>query len=171
MPGRADGKGGRLSDDARRARTKFLIVVDDTPECRTALRYASRRAKKTGGGVVLLRVLEPAEFQHWASVEQLMREEAREEAEKLLSALAAEVNEAAGIMPEFTIREGRRLEEILKLIDEEASIRMLVLGAASGKEGPGPLVSRLAGQMAGSMRVPISVIPGDMTPEQIEEVT
>ena len=158
-------------DNADRPRTKFLVVVDDTPECRTALRFASRRAKRTGGGVVMLRVLEPGDFQHWAAVEKLMREEAREEAEKLLHQLASEVNESAGIMPEYTIREGRPVEQILALIEEEPSIRILVLGASPDKEGPGPLVTRLAGQMSGSMRIPITLIPGSLTAEQIDELS
>lgn len=158
-------------EQTRKARSKFLVVVDDTPECRTALRFASRRARGTGGGVVLLRVIEPADFQHWAAVEKLMREEAREEAEKLLTALASQVNESAGIMPEYTIREGHPAEQILALIEEDKSIRILVLGASPDKEGPGPLVSRLAGQMSGSMRVPITLVPGSLTNEEIDEVT
>lgn len=158
-------------EQIQKARSKFLVVVDDTPECRTALRFASRRARRTGGGVVLLRVIEPADFQHWAAVEKLMREEAREEAEKLLTALASQVNESAGIMPEYTIREGHPAEQILALIEEDKSIRILVLGASPDKEGPGPLVSRLAGQMSGSMRVPITLVPGSLTNEEIDEVT
>ena len=158
-------------EQIQKARSKFLVVVDDTPECRTALRFASRRARRTGGGVVLLRVIEPADFQHWAAVEKLMREEAREEAEKLLTALASQVNESAGIMPEYTIREGHPAEQILALIEEDKSIRILVLGASPDKEGPGPLVSRVAGQMSGSMRVPITLVPGSLTNEEIDEVT
>ncbi len=152
-------------------RRSFLVVVDDTPECRVALRFASVRAKNTGGGVVLLHVIEPADFQHWIAVENLMREEAREEAEELLQGLAAEVHDWAGITPEYRIREGRKLDEILALLAAEPSIRVLVLGASPDAEGPGPLVSRLAGQISGSLPVPITVVPGNMTPEQIEDVS
>ena len=160
-----------MSDTPERRYRKFLVVVDDTPECRVALRFASLRAKKTGGGVVLLYVIQPADFQHWMAVEKLMKEEAREEAEELLQGLAAEVNGFAGIVPEYRIREGTTQEEILSLLEEEPDIRVLVLGASPNKEGPGPLVQAMAGQMAGSMRVPITVVPGSMTPEQIIEVT
>ena len=152
-------------------RRSFLVVVDDTPECRVALRFASVRAKNTGGGVVLLHVIEPADFQHWMAVENLMREEAREEAEELLQGLAAEVHDWAGITPEYRIREGRKLDEILALLAAEPSIRVLVLGASPDAEGPGPLVSRLAGQISGSLPVPITVVPGKMTPQQIEDVS
>ena len=97
-----EGQQGNLT------RRKFLCVVDDSPECRLALRFAFRRAARTGGGVLLLYVIEPADFQHWMAVESLMKEEAREEAEEILQTLADEVSQWSGIMPEFAIREGRK---------------------------------------------------------------
>ncbi|MDP6346284.1 MAG: universal stress protein [Alphaproteobacteria bacterium] len=163
-----------MNDDlknGRPERTKFLCVVDDSPECRLALRFAFRRAARTGGGVVLLYVIEPADFQHWMAVENLMREEAREEAENIVQTLAEEASKWSGIMPEFVIREGRKQDEILALLEEAPEIRLLVLGASPDKEGPGPLVSALAGQFAASMRVPITVVPGDLTMDQIDAVT
>ncbi len=159
------------TDDTRSERRNFLVVIDDTPECRVALRFASMRAKKTGGGVVLLHVIEPPDFQHWMAVENLMREEARDEAEQLLQGLAAEVNQWSGIMPEYRIREGRKLDEIIALLGAEPSVRVLVLGASPEAEGPGPLVSRLAGQVSGSFPVPITVVPGSMTAAQIDDVS
>jgi nucleotide-binding universal stress UspA family protein len=157
--------------ESKPSRRKFLVIVDDSPECRLALRFASRRAARTGGGVVLLYVIEPADFQHWVAVENIMRQEAREEADNVMQDLAAEAVDWSGIMPEFRVREGRKLDEILAVLDEEPDIRLLVLGASTHKEGPGPLVSALAGQMAGSMRVPITVVPGRMTFAEIDEVT
>lgn len=156
---------------SRPDRGKFLVVVDDTTECRLALRFASRRAARTGGGVVLLYVIEPADFQHWVAVENIMRQEAREEAENIMQDLAAEAVDWSGIMPEFRIREGRKQDEILAMLDEDPDVRLLVLGASTEKEGPGPLVSALAGQMSGSMRVPVTVVPGRMTFAEIDEVT
>ena len=150
---------------------KFLVCVDDTPECRVALRFACRRAKKTGGGVTLLRVLEPPEDKHWIAVENLMQEEARAEAEVLLQSLAAEVNEWAELMPELVVREGSKRDEVLAQIDDDPSIRILVLGAAPGPDGPGPLVSSLAGQMSGSLRVPLTIVPGTLTEPQVDELT
>lgn len=162
-----------MSDEAGepRWRRKFLVVVDHTPECRVALRFAARRAKATNGGVSLLFVMEPAEFQHWMFVGDLMQHEAREEAERLLQSAAAEVNQLTGILPELAVREGRRSEQLVAMIDEDPSIRVLVLGAASGPEGPGPLVSALAGEMSGSFHIPITVVPGTLSDEQIDELT
>lgn len=150
---------------------KFLVYVDDTPECRLALRFACRRAKHTGGGVTLLRVVVPGDFQHWMAVEERMREEALEEAEKLLHDLAGEVNDSSGIMPELVVREGVAHDAILAHIEEDQDIRILVLGAAAGSDGPGPLVSLMADKMAGAMRIPVTVVPGDLTVAQIDELT
>lgn len=152
-------------------RTKFLVPVDDSPECKVALRFAFRRASRTQGGLVLLYVIEPADFQHWMAVENLMREEGREAAETVMHALAAEVQEESGITPEFRIREGRRQDEILSLLEEDPSIRVLVLGASTDTEGPGPLVSALAGQISGSLSVPVTVVPGNLSPSEIDDVT
>lgn len=162
-----------MSDAAKPSQgpRKFLVVVDDTPECRVALRFAAQRARATGGGVALLYVIEPADFQHWMTVGDLMQQEAREEAEKLLQGLAGQVNELTGIVPELVVREGRKRDELLALIDEDPGIRVLVLGASPGSEGPGPLVSALAGQMSGTFRIPITIVPGTLTDQQIDELT
>ena len=152
-------------------RRKFFCVVDDSPECRLALRFAFRRAARTGGGVILLYVIEPADFQHWVAVENLMKEEAREAAEEVLQTLADEVSQWSGIMPEFAIREGRKLEQVLTLLEDEPEIRLLVLGASAEKDGPGPLVSALAGSMSGALRVPVTVVPGTLSIDQIDEIT
>jgi len=152
-------------------RRKFLCVVDDSPECRLALRFAFRRAARTGGGVILLYVIEPADFQHWMAVENLMKEEAREAAEEVLQTLADEVSQWSGIMPEFAIREGRKQDQVLTILDDEPEIRLLVLGASAEKDGPGPLVSALAGPMSGHLRVPVTVVPGTLSIAQIDEIT
>ncbi|MDA0368134.1 MAG: universal stress protein [Proteobacteria bacterium] len=150
---------------------QFLVVVDDTPECRKALRFAWRRAHRTGAGVTLLRVIDPLDFQHWLSVEERMREEAREEADELLKKLAAEVQQQSTILPELVVREGDVREVVVKLIEEDKTIRILVLGAGTGSEGPGPLVSQLAGKMSGAMRVPVTVVPGNLSDAQLDLLT
>jgi nucleotide-binding universal stress UspA family protein len=152
-------------------RNKFLVVVDDTPECRIALRFAARRAQKTGGGLALLQVLEPPDFQHWLAVADQMREEAREEAELNLQSLAAQAQQETGITPELIIREGNTREELLALIDDDPAIRILVLAASPGKEGPGPLVTELAGQRSGTMAIPVTVVPGGLTDDLLDALT
>ncbi len=149
----------------------FLVVVDETEEMKVALRFACLRARRTGGRVALLYVIEPAEFQHWMAVGDLMREEARSEGEQLLQRLAAQVNELVGTIPVLYVREGKVREELFKLLDEEPRISVLVLGANTGTRGPGPLVSALTGKMIGKLRVPITVVPGNLGDEEIDSVS
>ncbi len=149
----------------------FLVVVDESEEMRVALRYAALRAKRTGGKVALLYVIEPSDLQQWMAVESLMREERRQEAEALLQKLSGEVAELCGTLPIVFIREGRRRDELLSLLEEEPTISILVLAAGAGAEGPGPLVTQLVGKMSGRMRVPITVVPGNLSNEQIAALT
>ncbi len=149
----------------------FLVVVDETEEMSVALRYASRRARHTGGRVALLYVIEPADFQHWQAVGDLMREEARSEGEQLLQKLAAQVNELAGSIPILYVREGKVNDELFNLLDEEPSISILVLGANTGSRGPGPLVTALAGKMIGKLHVPMMIVPGSLGEEEIDAIS
>ncbi|MEE8453245.1 MAG: universal stress protein [Limibaculum sp.] len=149
----------------------FLVVVDETEEMEVALRFACRRARHTGGRVALLYVIEPAEFQHWMAVEDLMREEARSEGEQLLQKLAARVNELVGSIPILYVREGKVREELFKLLDEEPRVSILVLGANPGSRGPGPLVSALTGKMIGKLRIPVTVVPGNLGDEEIDMIS
>lgn len=149
----------------------FLVVLDESAELDVALRYACYRVRNSGGRVALLYVTEPAEFQHWMGVEDIMREERRTEAEQVLQRQARIVNELTGTFPALYVREGDRREELLALIEEEPSVSILVLGAGTGPEGPGPLISYLAGKGINKLRVPLTVVPGGLTDEQLMMVT
>ena len=136
----------------------FLVVVDESEEMRTALRFACRRAQHTRGRVALLYVIEPAEFQHWLGVGRVMEEEARLEAERRMQTLAAEVFAQTGSMPAVHIREGQRAEQLVALLDEEPSISLLVLGTATGGGDPGPLVTYLTSSAGRNrLRVPVTL--------------
>ena len=148
----------------------FLVVVDQSEEMQVALRFAARRAQHTGGRVAMLHVIEPADFQHWMTVGDLMREEARSEAEQLLQRLATRVNELTGQLPILYLREGDRRDELLKLIDEEPSIQILVLAANVGQGGPGPLVSALTGRFLSRLRIPMTIVPGNLSDEDIDAI-
>ena len=149
----------------------FLVVVDESEEMPVALRYAALRARHTGGRVALLYVIEPSDLQHWMAVESLMREERREEAEQLLNKLSQEVLELSGVHPVLYIREGRRRDELLAMLEEEPSISILVLAAGTGPEGPGPLITALMGKSLAKLRVPVTIVPGGLTDEQLEQVS
>lgn len=158
------------SERAPSGRT-FLCVVDDSEEFGVALQFACRRANNTNGRIALLYVVQPAEFQHWMAIGERMREEAREEAQELLNVVASVVQKRTGKVPTLYIREGEVREELLELINEDPEISLLVLGAATGTDGPGPLVSYLVQKMAGKLRVPITVVPGSLSEEDINSIT
>jgi len=149
----------------------FLVVVDETEEHRLAVHYAARRAAHTGGKLALLYVIEPAELQQWLAIEELARAERREAAEELLQKLCEDVAPIAGSMPIVYIREGVRRDELLALINEEPSISILVLAAGTGAEGPGPLVSYLTGKAVARLRIPITIVPGGLSLEDVDALS
>jgi nucleotide-binding universal stress UspA family protein len=155
----------------RHAERMFLVVVDQTEEMKTALYFACRRALRTGGRVALLYVIEPPEFQHWLGVERVMEAEAREEAEKTLQVMAEHVQAIVGKMPVLHVRQGRRRDELLALINEDPEISVLVVGTAAGQEDPGPLVTYLISQMGGYIRLPVILVPGQLSENEIDAVT
>ena len=149
-------------------RPKFMVVVDDTPECARAVHFAARRASRTGASMVMLAVVDPPDNFEWIGVGETMIAEAQEEAEKALEDAAREARSAAGLDPEQVIRIGTKTAEIVKLIDEDEDISFLVLAAGSGKEGPGPLVSSIAGKAASTFPIPIVIVPGSLSDDEID---
>jgi nucleotide-binding universal stress UspA family protein len=164
----AESAGG--TEPAHAFPRKFLVVVDKTPECKLALRFATRRAQHTGGRVSLIYVAGLADFQQWRGVEEIMRDEAHEEAENTIHSAAKYVNELSGLMPELVIEHGDTAECVMNFIKSDANISILVLAAAAGKEGPGPLVELLAGPQASAYPIPVTIVPGVLTDEQIDEL-
>ncbi len=157
-------------DDAEMPRS-FLLVVDASSELNAAVRFACRRSLHTDGNVALFHAVERADFHHFATIGELMETEARSEAEKLLQRVAADVQRFTGQMPGLYLREGDVIEQLLAVIDEEKTISVLVLAASTGEDGPGPLVSALSGRLAGKIRLPVIIVPGNLTAEEIDELT
>ncbi|WP_372003177.1 universal stress protein [Tistrella mobilis] len=154
-----------------RPAVKFLVCVDGSAHSRVAVRYACRRARARGGRVTLLTVIEPAENQHWMSVGNLIAEELREQAEQVLQEIAAEVNAFAGLMPELLVRVGPIGDEILRQMREDKDIGMIVLAARPPSEGPGKLVRWLASQLAGELLVPMTIVPGNLSEDDLLRLT
>ena len=149
----------------------FLVVVDESPELAKALRYASRRAKRTGGRLAMLYVMEPPEHQQWGAVADLMRQEARQQAETVVARYADIASSLTGQPPAIHIREGKSRDELLKLIAEDRSISVLVLGSSEGGEGPGPLVTALTGKLGSQLRIPLTIVPGALTDTEIDAIS
>jgi nucleotide-binding universal stress UspA family protein len=148
---------------------KFLVVLDDSRECLNAIRFAALRAAHTGGGVQILSIIPPEEYQHWLGVADLMRAEARERIEAHFEVFAKWMRDRQGIDPELVIREGEPVDEILGQIRDDADIGVLVLGAGTDRSGPGPLVTQLS-RNSGSLPVPITIVPGGLSKERMEAI-
>lgn len=149
---------------------KFLVILDDSRECLNAMRFAAMRAAKSGGGVQILSVIPPEEFNHWIGVSDIMREEARERITVHYEVFAKWMRDRQNIDPELVIREGEAVTEILGQIKDDPEIGILVLGAGVDRKGPGPLVTQLT-RSAGTLPVPITIVPGDMSKDRLEAIT
>lgn len=144
----------------------YLVVMDETEEAQIALRYAARRAARTGGGVAILALIPPQEFVQWGAVQEAMEEEARLRAEAMLVQASGAIMEEAGIKPAITVRQGDPIKVVADLLKERDDISALVLAAAA-EGGPGPLVSHFAGAAAGSLPCPLIIVPGGLGDEAL----
>ena len=144
---------------------KFLVVLDDSRECLNAMRFAALRAANTSGGVQILSIIPPEEYQHWMGVADLMRAEARERIEAHFEVFAKWMRDKQGINPELVIREGDPVQEILAQVREDPAVAVLVLGASNDKSGPGPLVTQMS-RNSGGLPIPITIVPCSYLPER-----
>lgn len=150
---------------------KYLVVIDDSPECDRAIYYSARRVSRIGVGMVMLRVIDIEDRnQQWLGVADIMRAEAYEEANEALDRAAGRANGVAGITPDRVIREGAWIEQILKLIDEDEDIAILILAAGTANEGPGPLITAIA-RTAGEFPIPVAIVPGHLTDEELDALS
>ncbi|KWV57555.1 universal stress protein UspA [Bradyrhizobium macuxiense] len=150
---------------------KCLVIVDDTAEWDRAVYYASRWAKRVGGGVVMLRVIETEDQnQQWLGVADIMRAEAEETASEALDRAAGRANGIAAITPERVIREGDPTTQILDVIEKDVDIAMLVLAASPGPEGPGPIITTMAKTM-GAFPIPVTIVPGGLTDPEVDALS
>jgi len=149
----------------------FLVVVDNTEEMRVALRYAALRAKATGGRVALFTAIEPAESHTWQAVAERMEEEQRAEAEAMMQRFAEEVVKLSGKTPVIFIRPGIARDALLAITDQEPTVSILIRAAGMGRGGPGPLISALTSKFFPRLSIPLTIVPGTLTDEEIDALT
>ena len=149
---------------------KFMVVLDSSTECLNAMRFAAMRAENTGARVEILAVIPPEEFNHWIGVGAIMREEARDRINAHFEVFAKWMRDKHHVNPELVIREGEVVAEILSQICDDSEVDILVLGAATDRKGPGPLVTQLS-KSSGSLEVPIVIVPGSLSKEQLQALS
>lgn len=150
---------------------KYLVIVDESPEVEAALYFAASRITHSAGSITLLYVIQPQDYQHWVGVRQIHLEEETNKAKALFRLFRRKLTLASfeDLVSDEVILEGKPDEQIIKLIENDADIGILVLGASADSKGPGPLVSMLAaGKTAGTFPIPITIVPGDLTLEEVK---
>jgi nucleotide-binding universal stress UspA family protein len=148
----------------------YLVVMDDTRESRAALRYAARRAARTGGAIELLALIPPQEFSQWGGVQAAMEEEAKLRAEAMVAQASSAIVEEAGLTPSITVRQGDPVKAVTELLKEREDIAALVLGAAA-EGAPGPLVSHFSGTAASTLPCPLIIVPGQLSDETLDRLS
>ncbi len=148
----------------------YLIVIDETEEARAALRFAARRAARTGATVEILALIPLPDFVQWGAVQAAMEEEARLRAEAMVLEASGAIIEEAGIRPSITVKQGEAVREVTEILKGRDDIAALVLGAAA-EGGPGPLVSHFAGSVAGTLPCPLMIVPGKLSDETLDRLT
>lgn len=159
-----------LADETVDRVRSFIAVVDDTPECRLAMRFAAARAAHTvGGAVTLVHVIVPVDFVQWGGVQDMLEQEAQDEAHALLEKLASELESYSGIRPRCVVLSGVTADEVSRFLRADDSATALVLGASAGGD-PGPLVTHFASQVAGTMPCAVIIVPGTLSEAQIDAI-
>jgi nucleotide-binding universal stress UspA family protein len=147
----------------------YLVIMDETEEARTAVRFASRRAAKTGGAVHILALVPKQDFVAFGGVQATIEEEARDRAEVLANGAAGNLLSESGQMPTIAVREGEGQAVIREYLAEHTEVAALVLGAAA-EGGPGPLVSYFATH-SGTLPCPVFVVPGGLSDADIDRLS
>lgn len=148
----------------------YLVVVDESPEASLALRFAARRAARTAGGLMLLGIIEPQDFQTFGGAQATMEAEARDQMEVKVSAALETAQKEGDIHPQIIIKSGKPAEVVRDVIASHDEVAALVLGTASSG-APGPLVAHFTGQDAGSLPCPVMIIPGGIDMQRLDTLS
>lgn len=148
----------------------YLVVMDESAEAKAALRFAARRAARTGGAVELLALIPPQEFVQWGGVQTAMEEEARLRAEAMVLQASSAIVEEAGLKPKIQVRHGDPVKALTEFIRQREDISALVLGAAA-EGAPGPLISHFAGAGVSALPCPLMIVPGGLSDAQLDSLS
>ncbi len=148
----------------------YLVIMDETDEAATALRFASRRAARTGGQVHLLALIPQQEFVAFGGVQATIEEEARSRAEVLVTSAAGNLAQESGVMPVISVRQGEGIKVVGEYLAEHPEVAALVLGAAGGGS-PGPLVSHFSSTGIGGLSCPLYIVPGGLDEDALDRLS
>lgn len=147
----------------------YLVCVNAEEYSETALHFTCYLAKKNNGSVILLHVIEPSDYLSIGVVADKMKQEKMEDSQKLLNELAGKAKDRSSIMPMVIVREGLIENEIISVVEEDPSIKMLIVGV-SGNAKKCKTTQLLVSNIGNKLKIPMLIVPGSFSAEQMEEV-
>ena len=156
-----------MGNDLRRT---YLVVIDDSDEARVALRFAARRAAKTGGRIEVLGIVEAQDFVQFGGVQAAIEEEQRLRIEGIVSSAVGEILDESGVEANIVVQQGEPVKAVRDYVGGREEVAALVLGAAESGH-PGPLVANFTGSDAGRLPCPVMIIPGSLSDERLEQLS
>ena len=148
----------------------FLVIIDGTDEMQIALQFACIRSKKTNGHLTLVSIIEPIDVLTTKNVGDIIKNEAREEAKTMLNKASAFAKEETGITATLHVKEGKVIDELLKLIEEEKNITELILAASKDEKSPGPIITSITTKNYFRLNIPLIIVPGNLSVDQIKQL-
>lgn len=136
----------------------YLVIMDDTEEASRALRFAARRAVRTGGAVHILALVPKQEFVVFGGIQATIEEEARERAELLATTAAGSLASESGLVPRIAVESGNGPQVVRDYLGVHPEVSALVLGAAT-KGDPGPLITHFTSHL-GQLPCVLMIVPG-----------
>ena len=148
----------------------YLVIMDETAEAALALRFAARRALRTGGAVHILALVPRQDFVAFGGIQATIEEEARDRAEILATTAAGSLASESGLVPIIAVRQGDGPQVVRDYLKDHPEVSALVLGTAPDG-APGPLVHHFMNNSPGRLPCPVMVVPGSMPEEEVDRLT
>ena len=146
----------------------FLAVFDGTDECKSAVRYAARRAQLNNANLLIVATVDTAEFTYWLSVNSKMIDNIEKESKEMLKVLSKEIQTYSNVECSYIIEHGSKLDVVKRLIDEDETISLLVLASNKKDKNPGVLVETISGD---GYSIPVVVLPGNLNDDSIDKLS
>lgn len=149
----------------------YLIIADGSDEFNVAAHYAARIVRARRAALAIAHITDLEDFVHWGKVEAIMRYDLRAQAEKDIWQIAKTVNDDHEIYASLYIKEGTVVDKILEIIEDDKTIRALILAGSSNSNNQGPLVTYFSGKGMGKLRLPVIIVPGHLDEAAINAIT
>jgi hypothetical protein len=147
--------------NSKKLKEYLLVYVDESEEFLEAMNYACELAKTESLGIILLYIIQDENFRHWKGVENIMREEQKNEAKEVLEKYITYIKDNYKLHVKSYIKTGEKLEILIKTLNgKRPKVKNLVLGLAMDKIENNKVISSLTGILRKKLTLPIIIVPG-----------